>query len=87
MLRPSSLDVEVRGNFGISCCVRLHFMLKLEAALSSETSTTQSIVTRSKTAKQNQHEPCIAMRSTVGMLLVSFQGCGLAHSHGITFCF
>jgi len=30
MLRLSSLDVEVRGNFGISCFVRLHFIVKLE---------------------------------------------------------
>jgi len=46
-------------NFGVSCCVRIHLVLKLEIALLSEILAAESILTRSKTPKQNEHGHCI----------------------------
>ena len=52
----------------------------VRVAFMSETTPAQSILTRSKTPKQNQHEHCVTMKHTVGMLLVSLLGCGLEES-------
>ena len=63
-------------------------MLKLEVARSSKTSVAQTVLTRSKTPKQNQHEHFITVKHTVSkMLLVSLVGCGLADIHRISFVF
>jgi hypothetical protein len=52
-------------NFGISCYILLHLMLKLEVAVLSQTSAAKSVLTRSKATKWNQHEHLIAMNRRV----------------------